>query len=103
MLPERVCYDRRRVEHLDDNAASEFVSGALLPSALGKVEAHLANCRDCRALVAALAADPGTDSGAVTMRRDGALGTPGAGEPRRTSLASGDRVGRYIVLSTIGV
>ena len=53
-----VCYPFGRVQHLDDNAASEFVSGTLSPSALGKVESHLASCRECRALVAALAADP---------------------------------------------
>src|SRR5438105_3789082 len=40
---------------LDDNAASEFATGALAGTALAKVEGHLASCRDCRELVAALA------------------------------------------------
>jgi serine/threonine-protein kinase len=91
------------VEHLDDNAASEFVSGALSPSALGRAEAHLASCRDCRALVAALAADPATDSAAATSPRLISLGTPSTvGELPRRAVASGDRVGRYLVLSALG-
>ena len=64
-----VCYPFGRVQHLDDNAASEFVSGTLSPSALSKVEGHLASCRECRALVAALAADPVADSAAVTFQK----------------------------------
>ncbi|HEY5947342.1 MAG TPA: zf-HC2 domain-containing protein, partial [Kofleriaceae bacterium] len=54
---------------LDDNAASEFVSGALAASAATKVEAHLASCRDCRALVAALAGDE-ADSNVVTHKHE---------------------------------
>jgi serine/threonine protein kinase len=87
-----------RVEHLDDNAASEFVSGALPPSAVARVERHLASCRECRALVAALAADPGSDSVAVTMQRE-----ISSGDLPRPLPTCGDRVGRYIVLSTLGV
>src|SRR5688500_6681784 len=40
---------------LDDNTASEFVSGGLAKGSVPKVEKHLAGCRDCRDLVAALA------------------------------------------------
>jgi serine/threonine protein kinase len=90
-----------RVEHLDDNAASEFVSGTLPPSALGKVEGHLASCRECRALVAALAVDAGEDSSAKTFRHERLSASPGAELPR-TALSIGDRVGRYLVLSSIG-
>jgi serine/threonine protein kinase len=89
------------VEHLDDNAASEFVSGSLPPSALGKVEGHLAGCRECRALVAALAADPGDDSNAATFRHERPSASQ-VGELPRKTLAIGDRVGRYLVLSSIG-
>jgi len=88
------------VQHLDDNAASEFVSGTLSPSAQGRVEAHLASCRDCRALVAALAGDPGNDSAAATFQRAPALAV-GEPPPRRPTT-SGDRVGRYLVLSALG-
>ncbi|HEY0476756.1 MAG TPA: protein kinase [Kofleriaceae bacterium] len=92
------------MEHLDDNAASEFVSGMLSPSALGKVEGHLAGCRECRTLVAVLAAVPGSDSAAVTGRR-GIQGSQGSqlGELPRPSVSFGDRVGRYLVLSALGV
>jgi serine/threonine protein kinase len=90
--------------HLDDNAASEFVSGSLTPSAQSKIEAHLASCRDCRALVAALAMDAGTDSHADTLPQE--LPEPlspseVAQRPTRT-LTIGDRVGRYLVLSALG-
>jgi serine/threonine protein kinase len=88
------------VEHLDDNAASEFVSGTLSPSALGKVEGHLASCRECRALVAALAADPATDSAAVTFQRLTSVSS--LSELPRRPPSSGDRVGRYLVLSALG-
>jgi serine/threonine protein kinase len=89
------------VEHLDDNAASEFVSGTLSPSALGRVEGHLAGCRDCRALVAALAADAGDDSNAATWQHD-RLSASQLGDLPRKTLSIGDRVGRYLVLSSIG-
>ncbi|HEX3766207.1 MAG TPA: protein kinase [Kofleriaceae bacterium] len=88
------------MEHLDDNAASEFVSGTLSPSALGKVEGHLASCRECRALVAALAADPANDSAAVTYQR--LTSASSVGELPRRPPSSGDRLGRYLVLSTLG-
>jgi serine/threonine protein kinase len=89
------------MEHLDDNAASEFVSGALQPSALTRVEGHLAGCRDCRQLVAALAQDAGEDSNARTVPHDRLSPSQVAELPRRT-LTIGDRVGRYLVLSALG-
>ena len=89
------------MEHLNDNAASEFVSGTLPPSALGKVEGHLASCRECRALVAALAADGGDDSNAKTFRHERMSASQLGDLPRKT-LAIGDRVGRYLVLSSLG-
>jgi predicted Ser/Thr protein kinase len=97
-----VCYPSGWVEHLDDNAASEFVSGTLAPSALGRVEGHLAACRDCRALVAALAADGGQDSAAVTMPRE-VSGITDVRDLPPSPVARRDRVGRYVVLSALGV
>ena len=88
-------------DHLDDNAASEFVSGSLPPWAVGKVETHLAGCRDCRALVAALAADANEDSRAVTMPHERISASQVAALTRKT-LAIGDRVGRYLVLASLG-
>jgi serine/threonine protein kinase len=89
------------MEHLDDNVASEFVSGALLPSALTKVEGHLAKCRECRTLVAALAADSANDSNAATFPHEKLSPSQVTMRPTRT-LTVGDRVGRYLVLTTLG-
>lgn len=89
------------MECLDDNAVSEFVSGALPPSLLVRVEGHLASCRDCRALVAALAQDAAADSSIETVRREKLSASQVAELPRR-ALTVGDRVGRYLVLSTLG-
>jgi len=100
-LNAAVWYPGQVVEHLDDNAASEFVSGSLPPSAIGRIEGHLATCRDCRALVAALAADSGEDSNAATFRHERISASQAGWVPRKT-LAIGDRVGRYLVLSTLG-
>jgi serine/threonine protein kinase len=89
------------ITHLDDNAASEFVSGSLSASAQSKIEAHLASCRDCRALVAALAMDAGADSNAATVPHERISPSQVAPRPTRT-LTIGDRVGRYLVLSALG-
>jgi serine/threonine protein kinase len=86
---------------LDDNAASEFVSGALSPGALTRVEGHLAGCRECRTLVAALAADAAQDSNANTVRHERESESQVAQRPRKV-LTVGDRVGRYLVLSALG-
>ncbi|HEU0029817.1 MAG TPA: protein kinase [Kofleriaceae bacterium] len=87
--------------HLDDNAAAEFVSGTLAPTAVTKIEKHLATCRDCRALVAALAADAANDSNAATVPHEKESPSQVAARPTRT-LTVGDRVGRYLVLTTLG-
>ncbi|MBA3458001.1 MAG: protein kinase [Deltaproteobacteria bacterium] len=86
---------------LDDNAVSEFVSGALPPSLLTRVEGHLAGCRDCRALVAAMAQDAMADSNVKTVKHERLTASQVAELPKRT-LSVGDRVGRYLVLSTLG-
>jgi len=88
-------------DHLDDNAASEFVSGGMPPSAVTKVEGHLAGCRECRQLVAALAMDAANDSNAATVPHEKLSPSQVAQRPTRT-LTVGDRVGRYLVLSALG-
>ena len=89
------------VECLDDNAASEFVSGSLPVSAVTRVEGHLAGCRDCRDLVAALAQDAAMDSNLETRRHEKLSPSQVTHLPKK-NLAIGDRVGRYLVLSTLG-
>ncbi|MEZ4401213.1 MAG: protein kinase [Kofleriaceae bacterium] len=103
---------------LDDNTAVEFASGEMPGPAVVRVEQHLAGCRDCRTLVAALAPRPGeSDSDLATPVRP-ALGKRGArdlamastqgrrpSEPRRSRepvVAVGDTIGRYVVLRRIG-
>jgi len=89
------------VQCLDDNAVSEFVSGALPPSLLTRVEGHLAGCRDCRDLVAAMAQDAIADSNVKTVKHEKMSASQVAELPKKT-LSVGDRVGRYLVLSTLG-
>jgi serine/threonine protein kinase len=89
------------VQCLDDNVVSEFVSGALPPSLLTRVEGHLAGCRDCRDLVAAMAQDAIADSNVKTVKHEKMSASQVAELPKK-SLSVGDRVGRYLVLSTLG-
>jgi serine/threonine protein kinase len=103
---------------LDDNTAVAFATGELTRPQVAEVEAHLATCRDCRTLVAALAPAPGEpDSDLATPVRP-ALGKRGGrdlalastdarrgSEPRRAlepAVAVGDTIGRYVVLRRIG-
>ncbi len=87
--------------HLDDNVAIEFVSGTLPKSRVTKVEGHLAKCRECRTLVAALAADDGLDSNAQTVPHEKLSPSQLAQLPIRR-LTVGDKVGRYLILTTLG-
>jgi hypothetical protein len=108
---------------LDDNTAAEFASGALPPAGARRVESHLATCRTCRLLVAALAPVPGTDSDADTAPREvrEPRGKRGRPLPRGTATTQpaaptpgalaatadrgprlGDTVGRYVVLARLG-
>ncbi len=98
-LAKAPCYPSQTVECLDDNAASEFASGTLAAAAISKVESHLAACRDCRALVAALAGDE-ADSNAATHKHEKISEDSQVG--KRPVLSIGDRVGRYLVLATLG-
>ncbi|HWO20630.1 MAG TPA: protein kinase [Kofleriaceae bacterium] len=95
---------RSDITHLDDNAAAEFVSGGMTPAAQSRIEGHLASCRDCRELVAALAMDAGTDSHADTLPQqlDSSSSSSQASQRPTRTLAIGDRVGRYLVLSALG-
>jgi serine/threonine protein kinase len=63
------------------------------------VETHLASCRDCRALVAALAGDE-ADSNAATRKHEKIA--EDSQVAKRPVLSVGDRVGRYLVLSSLG-
>ena len=100
-LAEDSRYPNHSVECLDDNVASEFVSGAMPHSSVTKVEKHLAGCRDCRELVAALAGADDVDSNAATHRHEREVLTESQAG-RLPTLSIGDRVGRYLVLSTLG-
>ncbi len=89
------------VECLDDNVVSEFVSGSLAATVLAKVEGHLAGCRDCRTLVAAMAQDAAADSNIETVPHEKLSPSQVTHLPKRT-YSVGDKVGRYLVLSTLG-
>jgi serine/threonine protein kinase len=84
---------------LDDNLAAEFTSGSLSAAAAREVEAHLASCRDCRGLVAALAGPSEGDSAANTQPRGRMMAPP---RRRETTFTVGDRIGRYLVLGRLG-
>ncbi len=114
------------MECLDDNDASEFASGSLVGEAATVVERHLATCRDCRALVAALAPGPDGDDGdvasdVITSPRRVAMGKrgkrdvatapterpghpapTGPARPRDPVVVAGDEIGRYIILARLG-
>ena len=87
---------------LDDNVATEFVSGTLSKPQSAKVEGHLAGCRDCRALVAALASDGADDSDLATSPLAKVHGSSPSQAGQLPALVIGDRVGRYLVLSRLG-
>ncbi len=87
---------------LDDNLATEFVSGALSQVQLGKVEEHLASCRECRSLVAALAGGGGDDTDVNTQPTGAGLRATEPAARVGHSLAVGERVGRYLILGAIG-
>ena len=98
-LPGELRYPDRTVDHLDDNTVSEFVAGGMSASAVTRVEAHLASCRDCRTLVAALAGADDIDS---NVRTHPHVRPTESQAGRLPVLSIGDRVGRYLVLTTLG-
>ena len=117
---------------LDDNTAVEFAGGNLPRGVEARVEAHLATCRECRTLVAALApsAHDADDSDIVTAPRQVARGKRGhgiglgtapagpsalaaalrptdpkgsePGRPLEPVVAVGDTISRYVVLRRVG-
>ena len=88
---------------LDDNVATEFVAGALPAASVTRVEGHLASCRDCRDLVAALASDAADDhdSDARTHQHE-RMHASHAGARPQAVYSIGDRVGRYLILTKLG-
>src|SRR3954470_14624622 len=98
-VPSLVLPSAIPVECLDDNAASEFVSGSLPRTALTKVEGHLGGCRDCRSLVAALDQEAAADSQRENVKHERPSPSEITELPKGTI---GDRVGRYLILSTLG-
>ena len=107
------------VQCLSDNDATEFLAGALPAAGLQRVEQHLASCKDCRTLIAAVGASgdagDGRDSDIATAPRP--MRVPAAprlpmdvgNDPTVAATVSlprkniGDRVGRYLVLGTLGI
>ncbi len=71
------------MECLDAHVVLGFVEGHLDREALATTDAHLAVCRDCRAVVATLACGSTPSSGALAS-------------------IEGQRVGRYLLLEAIG-
>jgi serine/threonine-protein kinase len=86
---------------LDDNVATEFVSGGLTGPQVVRVESHLATCAECRSLVAALATTSHEDSDLHTQPRlIGHAATLPASSSR--PFQRGEQVGRYLFLDAIG-
>jgi eukaryotic-like serine/threonine-protein kinase len=89
----------------DENALVSFASGTLSgPKALG-VETHLDGCDDCRALVAAVAAEHSCpDAASARTQLESGTATqstlPGREEP---PLSPGARLGRYVIGRVLGV
>lgn len=81
-MPIRRRAHAHAVTCLEADVMLGFVEGRLDPDALRRTDAHLASCADCREVIAALA------SGSE----------PAADAP----VAEGSRVGRYVLLETIG-
>ena len=112
------CYNgATTVACLDDNLAAEFASGTLPKSQRQRVESHLAGCRDCRHLIATLAASGEDAVGNVSGLRDSdvitsprhhhvasVIGAPADSppDPRDPQISVGDRIGRYLVLGRLG-
>lgn len=91
----------------DENVLAGFASGTLSGPGASSVEAHLDGCADCRALVAAVAAEHSTPDAETQLDRStptrldrGSLGTaPTAGA---APLSSGQELGRYVISGVLG-
>ncbi|WP_428267320.1 protein kinase domain-containing protein [Haliangium sp.] len=80
-------------DHIGDETAVEFLDGSLSAREVRRVEAHAARCDTCRQLLAEL--------GRADSHDDQVPTTP-LGRDAHTTLDSGDKVGRFEVLSRIG-
>ncbi len=94
----------------DENVLAGFASGTLSGPGASSVEAHLDGCADCRALVAAVAAERSTpdavsaetllDRNSPTRLDRGSLRTaPPAGA---VPLSPGQALGRYVISGVLG-
>ena len=77
---------------LGEDTLGAFAEGQIAPEVHGPIEAHLAECHDCRMVLALAAA---VSSGQVASHDE----APG---PESRELAPGTRVGRYIVERRVG-
>jgi eukaryotic-like serine/threonine-protein kinase len=80
-------------ECFDDNTAVEFIDGLLPDAAVKRVERHVARCEVCRQLLAELGCSPSLLQFSPTLPQSG---------DAHISLATGQQVGRFVVLSRIG-
>jgi eukaryotic-like serine/threonine-protein kinase len=80
-------------ECFDDNIAVEFIDGLLSSAAVERVERHVARCEACRQLLAELGCSPSLLQFSPTLPQSG---------DAHISLATGQQVGRFVVLSRIG-
>jgi predicted Ser/Thr protein kinase len=94
----------------DENVLAAFASGTLASSGASSVEAHLDGCADCRALVAAVAAErsiPDPASAETRLDRNAPTrldrGTPRAAPTAGAApLRAGDVLGRYVISGVLG-
>lgn len=89
----------------DENLLAAFATGSLPGGKVPGVEAHLDGCADCRALVAAVAAEsshPGTSGGEAPTRLD--TGAPTMSDARREErLPPGTQLGAYLIRGVLGM
>jgi hypothetical protein len=91
----------------DENLLAGFASGTLPGQGASSVEAHLDGCADCRALVAAVAAERSTPDAETLLDRSSPTrldrGTPGT-EPGAGAapLRAGEVLGRYVISGVLG-
>ncbi len=78
-----------------DEALARFSTGSVDGASAAEMEAHLADCRDCRAVVGAIVHAPTMDGATISL---------GSGDdelPRRR-VRTGDTIARYVVLNRVG-
>ncbi len=89
----------------DENLLAAFATGSLRGGKVSGVEAHLDDCANCRALVAAVAAEsshPGTGDFEAPTRLD--TGAPTLSDARREEkLPPGTQLGPYLIRGVLGM